>query len=69
VEAAWSTALMQSSSKTLTIDAKGATLPYYVQAGTTPPRGANWVGVAIVVPEDVDTSKVTDYLSCGSHEL
>ncbi|HHX74944.1 MAG TPA: hypothetical protein GX699_08595 [Firmicutes bacterium] len=44
--------------KVLTIDAKGAKLPYYEQAGSYPPQGANWVGVAIPVPLDVDTTGV-----------
>ncbi|MEA4846925.1 MAG: S-layer homology domain-containing protein [Clostridiaceae bacterium] len=43
----------------LTINAKGTTLPYYPQSGTTPPTGANWVGVAIPVLEDVDNEQVT----------
>jgi hypothetical protein len=45
--------------KVLTIDAKNTKLPYYEADGSTPPRTANWVGVAIPVPADVDTSEVT----------
>jgi hypothetical protein len=45
--------------KKLTIDANNTKLPYYEADGSTPPRTANWVGVAIPVPADVDTSEVT----------
>jgi hypothetical protein len=45
--------------KVLTIDAHNTELPYYVQDGTTPPRGANWVGVAISIPDGVNTEDVT----------
>jgi lipoprotein-anchoring transpeptidase ErfK/SrfK len=45
--------------KKLTIDANNTKLPYYETDGSTPPRTANWVGVAIPVPADVDTSEVT----------
>jgi len=45
--------------KVLTIDAKNTILPYYEEDGSYPPRGANWVGVAIPVPADVDTEKVS----------
>ena|GEM_PF-4509021 len=30
-----------------------------MQAGTTPPSGANWVGIEISVPDGVETSAVT----------
>jgi hypothetical protein len=45
--------------KVLTIDAKNTKLPYYEEDGSYPPRGANWVGVAIPVPEGVDKDEVT----------
>ena len=45
--------------KVLTIDAKNTKLPYYEADGSTPPRTANWVGVAIPVPEGVNTGEVT----------
>ncbi|MGI5971841.1 MAG: S-layer homology domain-containing protein, partial [Oscillospiraceae bacterium] len=48
-----------ASTKKLTIDADGGFLPYYPQAGATPPSGANWVGVAIPVPAGVDTNEVS----------
>ncbi|HYE83865.1 MAG TPA: S-layer homology domain-containing protein, partial [Clostridia bacterium] len=40
------TALVYSfagATKTLTIDANNTSLPYYLEAGSTPPTGANWV--------------------------
>jgi hypothetical protein len=45
--------------KKLTIDANNTKLPYYEADGSTPPRTANWVGVAIPVPEGVNTEEVT----------
>jgi hypothetical protein len=48
-----------AAGKKLTIDANDTKLPYYEADGSTPPRTANWVGVAIPVPADVDTSEVT----------
>ncbi len=45
--------------KKLTIDANNTKLPYYEADGSTPPRTANWVGVAIPVPEGVNTGEVT----------
>ena len=45
--------------KTLTIDAHNKYLPYYPESEGYPPRGANWVGVAIPVPAEVDTDEVT----------
>jgi N4-gp56 family major capsid protein len=48
-----------AESKKLTINANNTELPYYEADGSTPPRGANWVGVAIPVPEGVNTENVT----------
>jgi predicted RNA-binding protein Jag len=45
--------------KKLTIDANNTKLPYYEADGSTPPRTANWVGVAIPIPEGVNTGEVT----------
>jgi hypothetical protein len=45
--------------KKLTINANNTELPYYEADGSTPPRGANWVGVAIPVPAGVNTGEVT----------
>jgi hypothetical protein len=45
--------------KVLTIDANKTKLPYYEEDGSYPPRGANWVGVAIPIPEGVNTEEVT----------
>jgi hypothetical protein len=48
-----------AAGKKLTIDANNTKLPYYEADGSTPPRTANWVGVAIPVPEGVNTEEVT----------
>ncbi|HHW25937.1 MAG TPA: hypothetical protein GXX23_01190, partial [Firmicutes bacterium] len=48
-----------ASTNTLIIDAGRKYLPYYPQSGQYPPKGANWVGVAIPVPEGVATGGVT----------
>jgi|LSQX01.1.fsa_nt_gb hypothetical protein len=53
----------EGTTKTLTIDANNGILPYYLQQGAIPPRGANWIGIEIPVPEGVDTATVTSTIN------